>query len=293
MLAHLSQPFARMARRLVLPLWLVVAGTAVAVVPNAQETAVAALLTTDAGQQRPALVWSDTLATVARNRALDMAARNYFAHTNPDGYAANWLVQQAGYALPSWWGTAPAANYIESISAGYTTASAAWSGWMASSGHKTHLLGQTEFYRGQTCYGVGYAYNPQSTYKHYWVVITAPPTPYMEWKMQLLTAAASDAGDPDADGLCNLLEYALGSDPSVPSPAAVPAPSVSGGRLRLTYARPRSDVTYVVETSVDCRTWTTSGVDQGGTGTSVTASIPEPVTGMRFLRLRVSGSPPQ
>ncbi len=102
-----------------------------------------------------------------------MAKRHYFGHTNPDGHGANYLVRQAGYTLPSFYPSD--GNNIESIAAGQTSPSAAWSSWMGSSGHKQHLLGELDFYAAQTSYGVGYYYDPGSQYVHYWVVITAPP----------------------------------------------------------------------------------------------------------------------
>ena len=102
-----------------------------------------------------------------------MGTRAYFSHTNPDGYGPNYLVQQAGYALPNWYSQELDANNIESIAAGYGTASAAWEGWMNSTGHRTHILGLDSFWAEQTDYGIGYAYIPGSPYGHYWVVITA------------------------------------------------------------------------------------------------------------------------
>jgi len=101
----------------------------------------------------------------------------YFAHTNPDGFGPNYLVHQAGYVLPSYYGTEPDANNIESIAGGYPTAVATWQVWMGSPGHRAHLLGLTAFWVEQIEYGVGYAYDPTSPYRHYWVVITAKPGP--------------------------------------------------------------------------------------------------------------------
>jgi uncharacterized protein YkwD len=128
-------------------------------------------------QQRPSLTCHPILARVARERAEDMARRRYFAHTNPDGFGPNYLVRQAGYALPSYYGTEPDANNIESIAGGYPTAEATWQGWMDSSGHRDHLLGLNSFWAEQVEYGVGYACDPTSPYRHYWVVITAKPGP--------------------------------------------------------------------------------------------------------------------
>jgi len=139
------------------------------------EGRVAELLTTDTGQRRPTLVHNSILTRVARERALDMAERDYFNHTNPDGYGPNYLVRQAGYVLFAGYGAGDDANNIESIAAGYSTPERAWEGWMNSSGHKCHLLGEEQFYREQTEYGVGYAHRTASYYIHYWVVIIAKP----------------------------------------------------------------------------------------------------------------------
>lgn len=128
-------------------------------------------------QQRPSLTCHPILARVARERAEDMARRRYFAHTNPDGFGPNYLVRQAGYVLPSYYGTEPDANNIEAIAGGYPTAEATWQGWMSSSGHRDHLLGLNSFWAEQIEYGVGYACDPTSPYRHYWVVITAKPGP--------------------------------------------------------------------------------------------------------------------
>lgn len=157
---------------------MLVAGPAVrASILNDQEQAIANNMINDPDQKRPFLNLDPILAAVARARAEDMAKRNYFSHVNPDGVAANYLVRQAGYVLPDWWGTSPTDNYIESIAAGYSTPQAAWNGWMNSPGHRTHIIGLDPFYAAETSYGVGYYYDASSTYKHYWVILTAPPAP--------------------------------------------------------------------------------------------------------------------
>ena len=125
---------------------------------NSVELRLAQLFKTHGGQRRPApLVCDQRIQNVARSRAQDMAARGYFSHTNPDGLGPNYLVQQTGYQLPSWWGNGLTSNYIESIAAGYTSADAAWQGWMNSPGHRTHLLAENSFYANQVVYGIGYA----------------------------------------------------------------------------------------------------------------------------------------
>ncbi len=145
--------------------------------PNPQEVQIAQLMINHPEQQRPSLTCHPILAQVARERAQDMADRHYFSHVNPDGYGPNYLVEQAGYDLPSYYSSAPDANNIESIAGGYPTADAAWQGWMNSPAHRTHLLGLDPFWAEQIDYGIGYVYEPDSDYGHYWVVITAKPGP--------------------------------------------------------------------------------------------------------------------
>ena len=151
--------------------WAALAGY----VLSSEEALIADYMVNDPNQGRPSMQLDPILSRVARERAADLAARNYFAHTNPDGYAANALVRQAGYVLPTWWGTGLTDNYIESIAAGRSSAADTWADWMASPPHRTHILATDAFYQNQTSYGVGYAYSADSTYHHYWVILTAPP----------------------------------------------------------------------------------------------------------------------
>jgi len=142
-----------------------------------QEQAIATDMITDPDQGRPYMVLDPIIQKVAEARAQDMGQRNYFSHVNPDGFAANYLLQQAGYQLPAWWGSSPTANYVESIAAGSSDPSTIWNAWMASPPHKQDLLGQVSFFASETHYGVGYYFDATSTYQFYWVVITAPPEP--------------------------------------------------------------------------------------------------------------------
>ncbi len=111
---------------------------------------------------------------------------------------------------------------------------------------------------------------------------------YEEWKLgHGLALDASATADPDADGLPNLLEYALGTDPASSASASLAAPVAADGRLRLTYARLREDLDYVVESSSDLQTWSASDVDQGQPGAATTASTP--LDGSRkFLHLKAT-----
>ncbi len=130
------------------------------------------------------------------------------------------------------------------------------------------------------------------------LVVAAPPSPYANWLASTPWAAASSApsADPDSDGLPNLLEYAVGSNPlstgDVASPVCGLTSSLSS--LTLTFLRARSDLTYEVEASSDLATWQTVATNPG----SVSASTPVTVTDTldlsvsantrRFLRLKVT-----
>jgi len=139
---------------------------------NTQEQALADLLVNDSNQQRPSLNCNPILAQVAHARAVDMATRMYFGHETPEGYMANYLVESAGYLLPSYY--PDNGNNIESIGLNYATADEAWTAWTDSPGHRLHVLGEETFYAEQNEYGIGYAENAD---ERYWVLITAKRGP--------------------------------------------------------------------------------------------------------------------
>jgi uncharacterized protein YkwD len=150
---------------------------------NVNEQAIFDKMRTTSGQRRPFLVLDPLLEQVARAKAADLANRDYFDHTNPDGHGPNWLVEQAGYPLPAHYDHSPDGNNIESLAAGYASADDTWQSWMDSGGHRQHLLATHPFYAEQTHVGIGYVNRPGSRYTHYWVVLTAPPpgpNPYRE-----------------------------------------------------------------------------------------------------------------
>lgn len=146
------------------------------------EQGLAALLVSHSDQNRNPMACDPILTRVARERAADMANRDYFSHVNPDGYGPNHLVQQAGYDLPDMYGNDPAANMVESIAMGYelTTGQKAWEvTWKDSPVHREHLLGLNSFYAGQQRYGIGHYLGVKDGHPtNYWVFISAhPPEP--------------------------------------------------------------------------------------------------------------------
>lgn len=95
--------------------------------------------------------------------------------------------------------------------------------------------------------------------------------------------------DLDGDGVSLLMAYALKLDPNSNLRSALPAPTINGSQLRLTFFGARPDLTYTVETSTDLENWTSSGVTlsepnlEGIINASVERDLPK-----RFLRLVVS-----
>lgn len=113
---------------------------------------------------------------------------------------------------------------------------------------------------------------------------------YETWKAALGIPASTPAtSDADGDGVPLLVEYALDMDPGIASVIGLPVVRIAADRLELAYTKIRPEIQHVVEASSDLLIWNTDGVDQGGAGPTVTASVS--LTGFgsrRFLRLRVT-----
>ncbi|MEI7030470.1 sigma-70 family RNA polymerase sigma factor [Streptomyces pratensis] len=79
---------------------------------------------------RPVRV-NDLLSTAAQRHSEDMANRDYFSHTSPDGTDPGDRITAAGYR----WST-----YGENIAKGQQTPAAVMRGWMDSPGHRANIL---------------------------------------------------------------------------------------------------------------------------------------------------------
>ena len=114
---------------------------------------------------RQVLRWNDTLAKVAQNKAEDMAKRNYFDHTNPEGRGINIMILEAGYQIPTEWAEPKNNNYFESLAAGNTTPKEGIIYLLRDgdvidhkkAGHRSHLLGIDKFYSNLADIGIGWA----------------------------------------------------------------------------------------------------------------------------------------
>lgn len=127
------------------------------------------------------------------------------------------------------------------------------------------------------------------------ITVSAPDL-WAIWKSNYFTLAERTAGladdgmDPDADGLTNLAEYALGTDPRVFTPPV--SYLHNGAGLTLLFTRPASlpGIIYAAEASSDLINWVPVPlvITGGGMIESLTATAPplsDPAL-PRFIRLR-------
>jgi len=104
---------------------------------------------------RNALSLSQKLDQAADKFSNRMASGNFFSHTDPsDGSTPGSRIRVEGYS-GGWTG--------ENIAAGRNTAAAVFQQWIDSPPHRANIL-NSNF----THMGIGYAYNANSTYGHYW-----------------------------------------------------------------------------------------------------------------------------
>jgi hypothetical protein len=132
------------------------------------------------------------------------------------------------------------------------------------------------------------------------VAVTSSQTPFEQWSGQhgLSGGSAADLADPDADGVPNLVEYALGGNPGSAGSAprvqvTVPTPSVP--RLRMEIPRVADpSLTYEIWASDDlvnwgaAPVWTSTGPANAAGNATFTDSADLSLRPKRFLRLKVT-----
>jgi uncharacterized protein YkwD len=112
-----------------------------------------------------ALIWNDTLGSVARAHSADMAARNYFDHFSPEGKSPADRMTAAGYKWLNWG---------ENITMGYISGMEAVDTWIHSnSGHREQILT-----KDLPEIGVGCADNGTGTYRTYATQVFGYPAGY-------------------------------------------------------------------------------------------------------------------
>jgi uncharacterized repeat protein (TIGR01451 family) len=130
-------------------------------------------------------------------------------------------------------------------------------------------------------------------------LVPPPLTPIQAWRLQWFGSTTNggvgaDTAVASSDGMANLLKYALGLNPLVPTNSPVVG-DITTGYLRLTTPRNpnATDVTFRVEVTGDLAagTWTTDGttVDQDTPSLlQVHDNVPVDASSGRFIRLHVS-----
>ncbi|MGC3992632.1 MAG: IPT/TIG domain-containing protein [Propionicimonas sp.] len=105
------------------------------------------------------LAWDTTLGDLALAQSRDMAARDYFSHSTPEGQDPFERMALAGY---SFWSAG------ENIAAGQGTPAEVVGAWLNSAGHCANLMSAS-----YTSIGVGYATG--GSYRTYWTQDFATP----------------------------------------------------------------------------------------------------------------------
>jgi len=102
------------------------------------------------GQEFPPagpLVMQEHLRCSSRLHSVDMAARDFFEHINPDGVGPGERIEEAGY---NWMG------FGENIGWGYESPEGMMDGWVTSPGHCSNIM--TDWF---TELGVGFFEGPE------------------------------------------------------------------------------------------------------------------------------------
>jgi hypothetical protein len=133
------------------------------------------------------------------------------------------------------------------------------------------------------------------------------PTAYERWSFQIADPTQRmDAGDADADGVANLIEYAMGTSPTNKMSSAKLQGIATTGLFAVQFSRAdANDITWYVEraTSLSLNDWQALATKQGAqpwagsatvdeidTGATklVTVSDPDSTSQEHYVRLRVT-----
>ncbi len=105
------------------------------------------------------LLWNRALAEAAEQHSVDMAARRYFDHADPDGKRVSNRVLAQGYR----WRVVG-----ENLAGGDTTVAGVMAGWLGSPAHCKNLMGPAYAEVGVSC-----VRQPGSQWGTYWTMVLA------------------------------------------------------------------------------------------------------------------------
>ncbi len=109
------------------------------------------------------LTWNCTLEMAAESHSQDMAKKDYFSHTGPDGVGIQQRVSSRGYVWRA---------VGENIAAGQESIAAVVEGWLESPGHCRNIMKDTFTEMGMA---KAKAEDSGSTYPSYWTQVLAKP----------------------------------------------------------------------------------------------------------------------
>lgn len=138
---------------------------------SAAATRLALLIASDPGQRRPELRCSPKLSRIASERARELAREGRISHFT-HGLSPNLRLRRSGYPLPREYPHG-GANQVEAIAGGYSGPEEVWEAFKRSERHRSHLLGEHDFFREQDEIGVGFHRLQESPHVEYWVVFVA------------------------------------------------------------------------------------------------------------------------
>ena len=175
------------------------------------ETQVVQLINSErAAQGLPPLTIDSRLVEAARRHSQDMATNNFFDHIGSDGSTPGQRIREAGYSY---------SRAGETIAGGYSSPSSVVQGWMNSPPHRAILLGDFVHV------GVGYVFNPNSRYGHYWTAnfaspsgwnptptYTPSPTPTLTPTPASPTPSPEECGDLNNDTLVDVRDVTLAAE---------------------------------------------------------------------------------
>jgi uncharacterized protein YkwD len=139
------------------------------------------------------LILDEQLNVVAQWMANDMAANNYFSHTDSLGRDPFTRMNELGYTYNTFRG--------ENLVTGTESAQGAFNLWQASVGHNANMLSSS-----YVSIGIALAYNAESSFGWYWatefggLIYTPPPTPN---PIQISTAIPTQVLTPTPTLICN------------------------------------------------------------------------------------------
>lgn len=135
---------------------------------NKEARKLAQLIMQDDKQNRKSIRCNKLLTDIAVAKASKMLEFGLVVHNL--GGSPNDRLMEAGYQLPKYYGSGFNSNQVEAIAGGYETAKDVWRGFKSSTAHRTHLLGEHEFYQEQDEIGVALVTDWHSPHVEYWVV---------------------------------------------------------------------------------------------------------------------------